>query len=127
MFSLEKKNLPVENFFVTVFIRYEDMIYNYQEWLDKFLSAFYLDNSSTSTAILNTNNLKLLFSDYYRKLIYTILYQKHKNDFKTKSENLYKHKRRIASGNYKTKLSPETIEFLNQEFRNVLISLGYEI
>lgn len=110
----------------TVFIKYEDMVYNYKKWLDEFLSAFYLYNSSTPIN-LNTINYQIFFPKFHKKLTHIKLYYKHKNDFRVKSEDIYKHRRQITPGDHKRKLSRETIEFLNQEFKNVLIALKYEI
>lgn len=106
----------------TIFIKYRDMVYNYGQWLDEFLSAFYLSNSS-KLSIFNpqTFSLKLQKREIHKKL-----YEKYRAEFQVESENIYKHKRQITPGDYKRKLSPETIGFLNSEFRDILKQLKFE-
>ncbi|MEL4898420.1 sulfotransferase domain-containing protein [Crocosphaera sp. Alani8] len=109
-----------------VFIKYEDMVYEYDKWLKEFLSAFYYTNHKN----LGTSNFldyhNILF-EIYKKFIFTKLYRKYKTQFKVSKERIYKHKRQITPGDHKRKLSPETIEFLNYEFKDILNLLKYEV
>lgn len=82
-------------------IRYEDMISNYPEWLDNFLSAFsHLD--VPSQRIPGCISLPNSISEIRQRLL-----EKYKNEFTPpKSEDIYRHKRQIKPGDHKNKLKP---------------------
>ncbi len=108
-----------------IFIKYENMVSNYKQWLEHFLSAFYCMNSEEMKNF-NILDYRNIYSEISKKLIYIKLYRKYRNEFKVSSENINRHKRQIIPGDYKRKLSPETIQFLNHEFRDILTLLKYE-
>lgn len=102
-------------------IRYEDMVSNYPEWLDNFLSAFsHLD--VPPQRILGAISLPNSIPKINKKLS-----KKYKNEFNLpKYENIYSHKRQIKPGDHKNQLQPNTIEILNHEFSNILELLSYK-
>jgi hypothetical protein len=89
-----------------VFVKYEEMVSNFPDWLSRVLTPFEIPD---------------------KKKNYEFLLKCHKNEFKVKTENRQKHKRKITPGDYKEKLSEETIRTLNEMFRDVLIRLNYDI
>jgi len=90
-------------------IKYEDMVTDYKHWLEEYLSAFrHLARSQTS------------FSG-----IVDDLYNRHKDEFNVDSEDIFRHKRQVTPGDHKQKLTPQTIEWLNREFDNILRLLQY--
>lgn len=84
-----------------LFLRYEDMIEDFSPWLEKLVNHCELD----------TNN------DVFDKIISS-------TSFKV-SENPQNFMRNVKAGDHLVKLQPDTIQFLNIEFKNVLQSLGY--
>lgn len=85
-----------------LFIKYEEMITDFKSALIKI-----------------NNHCQLGLTDEQIKLL-------DKSDsFKPQKEDQKIHKRKIASGDHKEKLKPETIEFLNKKFEAVLKALNY--
>lgn len=89
---------------VTV-VKYEDMITNHENWLNKLVS---------NTDIELSLKLKKSFINNYKKT-------------RIKKENKYSHNRKGKSGDFKEKLSPSTIKFLNEKFEMLLKFYGYNI
>lgn len=58
--------------------------------------------------------------------LYERLYEDHKADFQVEDEDVYRHKRQVMPGDHTRKLLPETIAALNEQFANILKTLGYE-
>ena len=84
-------------------LKYEDMIKDFNGWLDK-LSGFL--NVNVSAGILN--NIR------------------QKADFSVQKEKVDAHKRQVAPGDHKRKLKEETIGILNSEFGEILSKLSYK-
>ena len=91
-------SLP-ENHQITI-LKYEDMITNFKDWLDKAIQPFQFD--------LTLNPLSV---DEY--------YEKYKYEFQEKTETL-EHKRKMTPGDHKEKLKQGTIEKLNDIFSGIL-------
>jgi hypothetical protein len=87
-----------------LFLKYEDMIENFEAWLDCLL--------------------EFLDIDVGKQLLEEI---KAGAGFKVSRENKYNHKRQVTPGDYKRKLAPESIEQLNVEVGDLLKSLDYPI
>jgi hypothetical protein len=89
-----------------LFLKYEQMVTSFDNWLNKFISAFYFEQKQcTITDIL-----------------------KHSNSFfSIKEENKYNHKRQVQPGDHRRKLKPETIEFLTDKFKTVLSQCDYPL
>lgn len=87
-----------------LFIKYEELIVDFKTVLNKINSHCSLELTPEQLAKLDKT---------------------HK--FKPKEEDQSMHIRKIASGDYKNKLQPETIELLNKKFGRILIALGYEM
>jgi len=88
------------NVYVTT---YEDMISDFQGWLNNLLNNCYLK--------INNELLQLLVEE---------------NDLlQPKKEDIHKHIRKGKSGDYKEKLRLETIEYLNVKFSPILAKYGY--
>lgn len=102
-----------------VFLKYENMISDYKRWLKHFLSAF-TDFIPPQKKYLGIDSHQNTFSRIHKKL-----YKENKNDFKVSSENIYNHKRQAIPGDYKRKLTPQTIDILNSQFAEVLTLLRY--
>jgi len=91
----------VPNTYVT---RYEDMIENFPKWLDNLLSYCELP-------IENWRREKMI----------------NRHQRKPQQEDVNQHIRKGVSGDYKQKLSAETITVLNQHLKTVLHQFGYNI
>lgn len=120
-----------------MFLKYEEMTLDYPEWLAKFLSVFIAPKQDALTATQRKGLLGLLekipliqekerspkpkFSTLYEQL-----YEDHKADFQVQDEDVYRHKRQVMPGDHTRKLQPQTIAALNQQFANILQTLGYE-
>lgn len=87
-----------------VLLQYEDMISNFTPWINK-LSDF----------------LEIKNNEEVKKNIIA------KTSFKVKKEDKNSFIRSIKANDYKDKLKPETIEKLNEIFRDELTQLGYEL
>ncbi|MES0491815.1 MAG: sulfotransferase domain-containing protein [Leptospirales bacterium] len=90
------------------FVKYETMVTDYSTWVRHFLKPF---------------------NDFYAQPdeLYSNLYNEYKNDFNVSKENIYEHKRQILPGDFKKKLSPETIQFINHQLSDILKFMNYEI
>jgi hypothetical protein len=90
------------NVYVT---KYEEMINDFRDWLDKLL--FYCD--------LNVGE------EHFSALL-------EKNGrVRPKYEDIQKHVRKGKSGEYKEKLKKKTIEYLNAKFSPLLLTFGYKL
>jgi len=83
--------------------RYEDMVENFPEWLDSLVSACGMEISKS-----------------FRQ----DLLEKHEGR-RPKGENIQKHLRKGMPGEHREKLRPETIEQLNQTFKESLTGFNY--
>lgn len=104
-----------------VFVRYEDMVSDYYTWLGRFLSAFAHVPAQKKSALALIRSPK----NSLDKLQKTF-YDKFKDDFLIEEEDVNRHKRQITPGDYRRKLSQESIDQLNREFGEVLPRMGYE-
>lgn len=87
-----------------VFLTYEQMVGNFDVWLDMLLAGLELDVSPQ------------LIEQIKREVNFTV-----------EREDVYAHKRQVAPGDHRRKLKPETIEILNASFAEILDTLGYPI
>ena len=112
-----------------VLLKYEDMVTNYGEWLNNFLGPFRQPKHLNNISLQATKALKETKAHRPKppnhRAAFNRLYNRHKNDFKIKEEDIYRHKRQISPGDHKRKLTPKTIEFLNNEFGEILDLLNY--
>lgn len=88
------------NYFLT---KYEHMVDEFDVWLKSLLDYCEFN--------INKDLLRT-FTDENNKLL-------------SKGENKFKHVRKGKPGDYKEKLKPETVEFLNNKFSSVLLRHGY--
>ncbi len=102
------------------FIKYEDMISNYSEWLENFLAAFsHLEIPSAQT--LKSTQLNNSIAGIHQNL-----FEKYVDEFTAPiHENVYRHKRQLKPGDHKRKLQTSTIKRLNDELSNILKLLSY--
>ena len=85
------------------FVKYEEMVTDFQSWLAKMTGPFNLPPNP------KTNEKEI-------------------NDlFCVSQEDKFKHKRKIVPGDYKDKLKPQTIAQLNDRFKTILENLEYQI
>ncbi len=87
-----------------LFLRYEEMVSEFENWLNR-LTAFTGTNSHPETV---------------RKIL-------DGTSFKVDKENKFQFKRQVNPGNYKKQLNPETINVLNEKFKDILPALGYSV
>lgn len=93
--------LSLEN---SLFLKYEDMITDFDEWLPKIVNFIGWDNSkAVMEEIINTSS------------------------FTVKKEDKHSFVRNIKSGDHLNKLKPETIDKLNYIFGEVLMELDYKL
>ncbi len=86
-----------------LFLKYEDMVLDFRAFVQKI-----------------NDHLKLnLTTEQINKLDRT-------RSFETQGEDRNAHKRKVTPGDHKEKLKPDTIEWLNKEFGEILIKLGYD-
>lgn len=88
----------------SVFVKYEDLVLNFPFWLQEVARGFGIENPK-----------------FIRRMI-----AKYQGEFAIKKENKHAHKRKIVPGDYKEKLTPETIEKLNNIFSDNLKKYNYE-
>ena len=86
-------------------LKYEEMVADFPSWLEKFIEPFPVPNRARFT----------------RQLV-----QEHRNSFRVKSEDVYRHRRQITPGDYLRKLQPDTIDTINETLAEVLTTLGYD-
>ena len=89
-----------------IFVKYEEMVTDFGNWLSKFLLPFDIAN---------------------KDLLASQIEEQSTNEFNVSKENVWEHKRRATPGDYKEKLKPETIAELNKRFKDVLVKLDYSI
>jgi hypothetical protein len=94
-----------------VFLRYEEMVYDYSKWIEKFLSVFSCFISIPSII----------------PAIHKELFNKYNGEFSVPRENIYSHKRQVTPGDHKRKLSTQTIKELNDQFSDILELLQYDL
>ncbi|WP_448604921.1 sulfotransferase domain-containing protein [Thermoleptolyngbya sp.] len=124
-----------------LFLKYEEMVLNYQEWLAKFLSVFIAPEPDAPTKTQQSGLLTLLeklpvFQSLLQRearspvptfsTLYQALFEAHKADFQVEDEDIYRHKRQVLPGDHTRKLQSETIADLNEKFAEILNKLGYE-
>jgi len=85
-----------------LFLKYEDMVFQFESWLDRLLDFF---------------DLKI--SPHLRREVLQLA------DFSVDKENRYSHKRQVFPGDYRRKLKKETIAFLNAQTEDILHKLDY--
>ena len=88
-----------------IFVKYEDLVLNFPFWLQQVAKGFAIDNPN-----------------FIQRMI-----KKYKGEFEVKKENKHAHKRKIVPGDYKEKLTPETISKLNDIFSDNLKKYHYEL
>lgn len=87
-----------------LFLKYEDMVTNFRPWLEKLAAYLELPNPEKKIdEIVEASN------------------------FKVKKEDKKSFVRNITPGDHKKKLKQDTIEKLNEIFKDELIKLGYNI
>ena len=104
-----------------VFIRYEDMVSDYNTWLKYYLSAF-PQFITPSKKIIKILKCRKSICHVHKKF-----YKKYVNEFTVSSEDIYRHRRQITPGDYKRKLKDDTVAKLNYEFEDILKLLNYEL
>jgi hypothetical protein len=85
-----------------LFLKYEDMVENFDAWLDQLIEFLGMD-------------IRKEFIDRLKAEV----------DFNVSKEDVYKHKRQVTPGDHKRKLKPETIKILNEKTREIRKRLGY--
>lgn len=89
-----------------IIVKYEEMIYNYKNWLLQVIKPFE-------------------FFAAIEPLIVQKYYLKYRQEFVVPTKENLTHKRKIIPGDYKEKLKPETIEQLNEIFKDILVKFNY--
>lgn len=87
-----------------LFLRYEEMIVEFDPWLKKLAAHLELNQNSA--------------------LIQKFIDQ---TSFKAKKEDVHSHIRSIKARDFADKLKPETIDFVNETFKDILEKMNYEI
>ncbi len=89
----------------TTLLRYEDFVLDRSRWLEKFLKAAGINDGLQRYSRLAKKN----------------------SAEKVRQENVNAHIRKATPGDYREKLTPDTIAMLNDEWRPILESLEYNI
>jgi hypothetical protein len=89
-----------------LFLKYEQMVTSFDNWLNKFISAFCVEQ---------------------KERIVSEILKRSNSFFSIKQENKYSHKRQVQPGDHKRKLKAETIEFLTAKFKPVLSRCDYPL
>ncbi len=97
------QTLLIDKYKNTYLTTYEQMISDFEVWLTDLINYCELNVS--------------------REFIQSLL--KENEDKKPKEENIHKHVRKGLPGDYKQKLQPETIVYLNEKFETVLKNYHY--
>lgn len=85
-----------------LFVTYEQMVGDYEGWLDRVVEhCGFTPSPATRERLVRESN------------------------FQVDQEDPTRHRRQVTPGDHRRKLRPETIEALNQRFAKVLESLGY--
>jgi hypothetical protein len=82
-------------------VHYEELVTDFPRWLDRVVDHLDLRHGPTMKSLLNKHRVSVAREDKNR------------------------HVRQITPGDHDRKLRPETIEQLNETFRNVMPKLGY--
>ena len=99
------KTLLIDKYPNVYITRYEDMITDFRGWLTHLLFNCELHISEESFNALIAQN----------------------EHIKPKDEDIQRHVRKGQYGEYKEKLSRETIEYLNAKFSSMLLAFGYQL
>lgn len=100
---LRYKTLLIDKYPNVYLTKYEEMINDFPDWLGNLLDYCELNISRDSfTALVEKNE-----------------------QMRPKDENIHQHVRKGKSGEYREKLKPETIEYLNQKFSPMLLAFKY--
>lgn len=83
-----------------IHVTYEEMVTDYSSWLKKLLAAF------TTISFPDRKIINAFTGEPTLEKLYTKLNNKYKNDFSTKKENIYSHKRQVTPRDYRRKLKP---------------------
>ena len=102
---LRYKNLLMDRYSHVYITRYEEMTHDFSDWLHRLLDYCELEISRDSFAAF---------------------VEKHEQ-VRPRAENIHRHTRKGRPGEYKGRLRPETIEYLNQKFSPVLSAFEYEV
>lgn len=87
-----------------LFLRYEDMVTNFPDWLGKLSHHIGLDDQNDAIERI-----------------------RQEADFSVSAEDVFSQRRQVAPGDHIRKLQPATIDELNRAFKGVLIKLGYVV
>jgi hypothetical protein len=88
-----------------IFVKYEEMVMDFQRWLEKFTDPFPLPDRQGTIDYLVSLSPKF---------------------FPKRTEDVMVHTRRITPGDHKNKLKKSTISELDTIFGDILEALGYE-
>ena len=100
---LQYKILLIDKYPNVYLTKYEEMINDFPDWLHNLLDYCELNIRSDAFTALVEKNERM----------------------RPKDENIHQHIRRGKPGEYKEKLNPETIEYLNQKFLPMLLTFKY--
>lgn len=102
------------------FVKYETLVTHFAEWLHDYLRAFdRLDQPGRRLFGLARRRKRL-------KGIYERFSSRFQDDFSVATEDKFHHKRQVAPGDHRRKLSSSTISDLNRDFAHVLTDLEYD-
>lgn len=101
-----------------ILLKYEDMVADYERWLQRYLSIFVPFAPRTGFFRRKTNTK-------FINQIHNEIYNRHKDAFMVSAEDIYEHKRQVTPGDHKRKLKHETISQLNSDFDDTLHLLEY--
>jgi len=85
-----------------LFLRYKDMVADFPKWLEELSQHTQLEHLSESLNLI-----------------------KKQANFSVNGEDVYAQRRQVAPGDHLRKLTPETIEKLNQQLMPILKTFGY--
>ena len=98
------QKLLLEKYPNTYRTSYEYMVSDYSGWLRSLLDYCELNVSSELFESLLKENARM----------------------KPREENIHQHVRKGQPGDYRDKLKPETINYLNEKFASILVMFGYD-
>ncbi len=84
-------------------MKYEDMVSNFSDWLDRIAAHLELNGNPALIQMI-----------------------KDQADFTVAEQNVYSHRRQVTPGDHKRKLKAETINILNDTLHPILEKLGYD-
>lgn len=85
-----------------LFLKYEDMVENFEEWLEQIIQFLDL-------------NIDRAFIDQLKSEV----------NFNVSKEDIHRHKRQVKPGDHLRKLKMETVDFLNSKTNDIRRKLGY--